>query len=162
MAATGTPTRTPGGAVDLMLLLDHVTHALNTELAAGLAELGISPRAYCVLAKALPGDRTQGQLAEVCALDKTTMVVAIDQLEAAGLAERRPSPTDRRARIIAVTPEGERMVRAAQRIVDGVFEDVLASLPEGERAGFVDGLARLVGGRLATPAECARPPRRRR
>ncbi|MEK8105286.1 MarR family winged helix-turn-helix transcriptional regulator [Micromonospora sp. M12] len=41
-------------------------------------------------------------------MDKTTMVVTLDQLERAGLAERRPVPTDRRARLVAVTPAGRR------------------------------------------------------
>ena len=61
---------------------------------------------HCVLYHALGGEFTQIQLAEQCALDKTTMVVTMDALEKAGLAERRPSPTDRRARIIAVTDAG--------------------------------------------------------
>jgi MarR family transcriptional regulator, transcriptional regulator for hemolysin len=52
-----------------------------------------------VLRAALGGDDcTQSQLAAQCALDKTTMVFALDELERAGLAERRPSRTDRRAR----------------------------------------------------------------
>jgi MarR family len=63
--------------------------------------LGICPRSHCVLAKAMESERTQIRLAERCALDKTTMVVTGDELERSGLAERRPSPTDRRARIIA-------------------------------------------------------------
>ena len=41
-------------------------------------------------------------------LDKTTMVVTVDELERAGLAERQASSTDRRARIIKVTPAGRR------------------------------------------------------
>ncbi len=49
----------------------------------------------------MESEQTQIRLAERCALDKTTMVVTGDELERSGLAERRPSPTDRRARIIA-------------------------------------------------------------
>ena len=45
------------------------------------------------------------------------MVVTMDALERAGLAERRPSPTDRRARIIAVTPAGEDVVERGEQIV---------------------------------------------
>ena len=77
---------------------------------------------------------TQIQLAERCALDKTTMVVTVDELETAGLAERRPSPTDRRARIIAVTEAGARDGRArATRSSHGIYADVLDSLPDDER-----------------------------
>jgi DNA-binding MarR family transcriptional regulator len=69
--------------------------------------LGISPRAHNVLAAAMTGEHTQIEIARMIGLDKTTMVVTLDELQAAGLAERRPSATDRRARIIAVTPAGE-------------------------------------------------------
>jgi MarR family transcriptional regulator for hemolysin len=147
--------------VDLMFLLSQASHALETEMTAALHALGISPRAHCVLAHALCGELTQSQVAEQCALDKTTMVVTMDELERAGLAERRPSSTDRRARIIAVTPAGERIVADANAIVARIYAEVLAALPAGQRDAFVAGLAQLVGGRLSTPAKCERPVRRR-
>ena len=114
-----------------------------------------------MLSQALGGELTQSQVAEQCALDKTTMVVTLDALERDGLAERRPSSTDRRARIIAVTEVGERVVAAADAIVALTYSDVLAALPEGQREPFLDSLTRLVGGRLANPAACDKPPRRR-
>src|SRR5262245_30344205 len=95
---------------DLSFLLAQASHALATEMTAALAGLGIPPRAYCVLSTAMTGEFTQNQLAELCALDKTTMVVTIDALERAGLAERRVLGTDRRARVILVTEAGERAV----------------------------------------------------
>jgi DNA-binding MarR family transcriptional regulator len=147
---------------DLAFLLSQAAHALHREVHAALEQLGITPRALCVLQHALEGDRTQGQLAELCALDKTTMVVTIDELEQAGLAERRPSNGDRRVRIIGVTPAGEQLVTEGRRIIDGVFEDVLDALPPDEREPFVSGLGRLVGGRLSRTVECAHPPRRPR
>jgi DNA-binding MarR family transcriptional regulator len=154
----------PRTSTDLMMLLSQAGHALACELTAALEEIGVSPRANCVLTTALSGDLTQGRLAELCQLDKTTMVVTIDELERAGLAERRPSQTDRRARIIAVTPKGERIVEAAQRIVAEVYENVLGTLPAREREALLDGLAALVGegGRLAQPAQCERAVRRPR
>jgi MarR family transcriptional regulator for hemolysin len=146
---------------DLVFLLSQASHALATELTARLEELGITPRSHCVLSKALAGEFTQSQVAEQCALDKTTMVVTLDALERAGLAERRPSSSDRRARIIGVTKEGERVAAAADAIVALTYSDVLAALPESQRDAFVDSLNRLVNGRLSTPPECSKPPRRR-
>jgi MarR family transcriptional regulator, transcriptional regulator for hemolysin len=146
---------------DLMFLLSQASHVLLTELTAGLAGLGISMRHYCVLSHAMPGELSQIRLAELCGLDKTTMVITMDELERAGLAERRPLATDRRARIIAVTEAGERMVAKAHTVVDDIYEDVLAALPSGEREAFQSGLVRLVGGRLSTPVHCDRPVRRR-
>jgi MarR family transcriptional regulator for hemolysin len=116
-----------------------------------------------VLRAALGGDRTQSQLAAHCALDKTTMVFTLDELERAGLAERRPSSTDRRARIIAVTPAGRRMVDDGLRITGRVYDDVLSTLTAREREGFVRALERLAGegGRLSTPVPGAPAVRRR-
>jgi MarR family transcriptional regulator for hemolysin len=95
-------------------------------------------------------------------MDKTTMVVTVDALEKAGLAERRPSSTDRRARIIAVTAEGASLAHRSQQIVDQVHEDALASLPADEREVLLRALGRLVTGHLETPAEAPRAARRAR
>jgi MarR family transcriptional regulator, transcriptional regulator for hemolysin len=153
------PSRT---VADLSYLLSHTGHVLATQMSAAFAEVGITPRAYCVLYHALEEERTQIQLAEISDLDKTTMVVTVDELEKAGLAERRPSSTDRRARIISVTEAGERAVAEGARISDRVHRDVLEALSEDEREVFVRALSRLAGGHLATPIESGRPVRRSR
>jgi MarR family transcriptional regulator, transcriptional regulator for hemolysin len=157
----GTPTSGQTGSPNLALLLTQAGHALQTELTASLAALGMSPRAHCVLSTAMTGELTQARLAELCGLDTTTMVVTVDELEKAGLAERRLSTTDRRARIIAVTQAGREMVARGQEIVSSVYEDVLGTLPEDQRQAFVDALERLVAGRLSDPPHCDKPVRRR-
>ncbi|HWO59515.1 MAG TPA: MarR family transcriptional regulator [Umezawaea sp.] len=147
--------------VDLLMLLKVTGHALETELAARLAAVGVTPRAQCVLTNALAGERTQSELAELSNLDKTTMVVTMDALEKSGLAERRLSSTDRRARIIVVTDEGREVVEKARRVVEELYDEVLGSLPVQQSAALVDGLSGLLGGRLAEKVECDNPPRRR-
>ncbi|HEX4216613.1 MAG TPA: MarR family transcriptional regulator [Candidatus Dormibacteraeota bacterium] len=146
---------------DLFFLLSQASYALMTELTAALERLGISQRGYCVLSKARMGELTQIQLAELCALDKTTMVVTIDELERAGLAHRRLSTTDRRVRIISVTPDGATVLAEADRIVDRIYDEVLGSLPVNERDCFISSLDRLVAGRLATPVHTERRTRSR-
>jgi MarR family transcriptional regulator, transcriptional regulator for hemolysin len=142
-------------------LLSQANFALATEMTAALEGLGVSPRAFHVLKTAAGRDLTQVQLAEAVGLDKTTMVVTLDELEAAGLAKRRPSATDRRARVIEVTKAGERKLAQAGEIVERIQADVLEALPTGERKTFVAALARLVSDRLSRPVECAKPVRRR-
>ena len=131
-------------------------------MTAALEQTGISPRGHAVLEAALSGEHTQIELARIVGLDKTTMVVTLDELEAAGLAERRPSATDRRARVIAVTRAGERKVDEAQVIAGRVRDDVLGALPAEQREAFVDGLRHLVAERLSEPVSCSQPVRRRR
>src|ERR1700761_1871578 len=117
---------------DLGLLFNHAGHVVNTELAAKLAELGTTPREICVLGKAMEAELTQSRLGELAGLDKTTMVVTMDELERAGLAERRPSATDRRARIVAVTPAGEKLLARGQKVVDAANTEILSTLPDAD------------------------------
>jgi DNA-binding MarR family transcriptional regulator len=156
---TSTPERT---APDLSFLLSHAAHVLATRMTAAFAEIGMTPRGYCVLLHAASGEFTQIELARLSDLDKTTMVVTLDELEEAGYAERRPSRADRRARIVSVTEDGKRMVTAGHEIADGVHGEVLAALSPGSRDAFVGSLTALVGGLLAEPVECDRPVRRAR
>jgi MarR family transcriptional regulator, transcriptional regulator for hemolysin len=129
---------------DLGWLLGQAKASLAAEYAAALEPLGLSPRDYFVLATALGEDHTQIGLAKLVGLDKTTMVGAIDALERAGWAERRPSSTDRRVRVIAVTKVGERKVAQARKIIDQVQIDILERLPEKDRVGLLEGLSALV------------------
>ncbi|WP_258949154.1 MarR family winged helix-turn-helix transcriptional regulator [Lentzea californiensis] len=144
-----------------MMLLHRTGHALETELTARLAEIGLTPRARCVLSSALDAELTQTEIADMISIDKTTMVVTMDALESAGYAERRPSPTDRRARVVVVTEQGRAIVAKADDVYQDVVGSVLGSLPDDERDGMVNGLTRLVEGRLSTPVACEKPPRKR-
>jgi MarR family transcriptional regulator, transcriptional regulator for hemolysin len=146
---------------DLGWLLSRAGHVLTTELTAAMEDLGLSPRARCVLTSAQSGELTQIEIARMIGLDKTTMVVTLDELEAKGLAGRRPSKNDRRARVVVVTKAGEKMVRRAEEVSRRVQEDVLAALPAREREALLKGLKTLVSGRLAEPVQCQSPVRRR-
>jgi DNA-binding MarR family transcriptional regulator len=146
---------------DLTGYLTHAGHVLETQLSAALAEIGLTLRMQCVLRHALEAERTQIQIAELAYMDKTTMVVTVDALEKAGYAERKPSATDRRARIIAVTDAGAKIAAEGQRIVDQVHAEALEALGSTQRKPFVDALTTLVDGHLATPVE-AQPVRRSR
>jgi MarR family transcriptional regulator, transcriptional regulator for hemolysin len=147
-------------AANLAWLLSQASYALATQLTKALHDLGVSPRAHCVLSTAMTGELTQTELAQAVGLDKTTMVVTIDELEAAGLAERRPSKTDRRARVIAVTKAGARKAEQAAEVVERVQAEALVSLPARERKAFMEALVQLVSGGLSMPVECGGVRRR--
>jgi DNA-binding MarR family transcriptional regulator len=147
---------------DLTGLLNFAGHALTNRLAAALADIGLTPRMQCVLVHALEQERTQIELAGLADLDKTTMVATVDELEARGFAERRPSATDRRARIIAVTEAGRRIAERGQEIVDRVHGEALEALPAAHRTAFVEALAQLVvqSGSADVPAAVRRSRQR--
>ena len=146
---------------DLCWLLSRASYILTTEMTAALEGLGVSPRAHSVLAAAMDGEHTQTELARMVGLDKTTMVVTLDELEAAGLAKRKPSRTDRRARVITVTKAGRRKVRQGEEIAERIRASVLDVLPPADREVFLSALAKLVSDRLREPVACAQPVRRR-
>jgi MarR family transcriptional regulator, transcriptional regulator for hemolysin len=131
--------------------LSRAGQMFTAKVAAALEDLGVSPRGHHVLFKATRGEFTQTELARMTGLDKTTMVVTLDELEALGLAERRPASHDRRAHAIFVTKAGERLVRDGQRIAARVTEEVLGALAEPEREVFVDSLRELLEGPLSEP-----------
>ncbi len=149
--------------MDLLFLLNQASYALGNEMATRLAEVGITPRHYCVLTNAAgEQDLTQIRLAERSMLDKTTMVVTLDELERRGLVVRRPSKADRRVKLIGVTPEGRLAISRAQEIVEQMQRDILEALPEDRRDAFAEALSDLVNGPLASPSHVERPQRRPR
>jgi DNA-binding MarR family transcriptional regulator len=143
MAATTKAPEAPAPAppvANLCWLLSRASQSLTDELTGALEDVGISPRAHCVLSTAMTGSFTQTELAHAVGLDKTTMVVTVDELELAGLAMRKPSPTDRRARVIAVTPAGRRKVEEGKAVTDRVQRQWLATLAATERKALLGAL----------------------
>src|SRR6266568_6697382 len=64
-------------------------------------------RGYLVLAAAASGcANNQLEVARRLGVDRSVMVGLLDNLEQAALVTRKPNPTDRRERAIAVTPSG--------------------------------------------------------
>jgi len=139
---------------NLSWLLAQAHYALAGELATAFEPLEVTPRGYSVLSAALTGAYTQKDLAELVGLDKTTMVVTLDELEASGLAKRVPSSTDRRARVVEVTKTGRSKVTAAKKIVARLQAEVLGSLGASQGEALLGALGQLVRNRPADPAAC--------
>ena len=149
-------------AADLGWLLAKASFALSVEIGRAFVPLGVTPRGYHVLEAAAEGGHSQSELVEMVGLDKTTMVSTIDELEAAGLAERRPSEHDRRARIVVVTPLGHEKIAEGRATVQRVQGEVLATLPRRKADVLLDALQQLVCQRLTEPMDCELPIRRAR
>jgi len=151
----------PQMRVDLAFLLNQAAYAFSAQLGAALADLGITVRDFCVLLKAAEEDRTQNVVAELAMLDKTTMVATLDGLERAGLAERKVSSSDRRARMVTVTAKGRRLLDKAVAAVDQAVGEALSVLEPADREAFLRSLTVLTDGPWATPFHVTVPQRRR-
>ena len=130
-------------ASNICWLLSRANWLQKAEIEAALMTTGLTTRQHQVLTAALDSEHTQTQLANILGLDKTTMMVTLDELEREGLAERRPLPSDRRARLVAVTAQGRKLLRRADRAFVEANERVLSRLPETERSIFLQALERL-------------------
>src|SRR4051812_7043698 len=112
--------------------------ASHTRAADALGSLGLTPALFGLLN--VIGAREgsiQQELGAAMGIDPGTMVALIDHLESDGLAKRRPSPRDRRAREIAITPKGRRVLERARKLVSQVEDEVLGGLSAEERRQLV-------------------------
>ncbi|HEV3053779.1 MAG TPA: MarR family winged helix-turn-helix transcriptional regulator [Solirubrobacteraceae bacterium] len=142
-------------AGNLNWLLTQAHYTFGRELAAAFEPLGITPRGHSVLVAAIGGKHTQKELSELIGLDKTTMVVTLDELEAAGLAKRVPSPVDRRARVVEVTAAGNKKIRQANEIAARIQTDVLSSLGDTDAGdALMETLGRLIRTRGSDLVTC--------
>jgi DNA-binding MarR family transcriptional regulator len=88
---------------------------------------------------------TQQRLHEKTAIDPSSMVAVIDELEAMGLAERRPYPEDRRARAIFLTGAGLEKLKRAGALAGELQREFFAALTPEEQ-GTLYGLLRKLAG----------------
>jgi len=108
--------------------------ASHTQTAAALESIGLTPARFAVLSFLRARDGAiQQQIGAAMGIDPSTMVALIDELERAGLAKRRPHPTDRRAREVVITPKGRRIVEQGRSLARDVEDDVLKGLASTER-----------------------------
>ena len=124
-------------------LLFRLWRASHVRAAEVLGTVGLTPALFALLN--VVGAREgaiQQELGAVMGIDRTTMVSLIDQLESAGLARRRPSAKDRRAREVAITPNGRRLLGRARRLISQAEDEVLAGLTAEERGDLVKLLRR--------------------
>jgi MarR family transcriptional regulator, transcriptional regulator for hemolysin len=133
-------------------LFFRIWRATHTRTAEMLGSVGLTPALFALLN--VIGAREgaiQQELGSALGIDRSTMVSLIDQLESAGLAKRRPSATDRRAREIAITPKGRQALQRARGLILQVEDEVLAGLSVEERGELVALLRRALDSAPAQP-----------
>jgi MarR family transcriptional regulator, temperature-dependent positive regulator of motility len=75
----------------------------------------------------------QARLAEAISFDRATIGGVIDRLEQKGLVRREVSASDRRARVLQLTPEGHALLRAVRPVVEDLQRDILGALSPQEQ-----------------------------
>jgi len=79
------------------------------------------------------GPLTQAALADVMEVETATIARLIDRLEAAGWIIRRPSPHDRRVKVVSITEKAAAVMDEVGEIGQKLRDDMLADLPPADR-----------------------------
>ncbi|WP_031084169.1 MarR family winged helix-turn-helix transcriptional regulator [Streptomyces sp. NRRL WC-3549] len=150
-----------GGAADDV---DAVTHAVLTAsrllvavAARSLAEVEdrvTLPQFRLLVVLATHGDVKLVELADRLGVNPSTAMRMVDRLIAAGLAERRVNPGNRRETVLRVTPEGSRLVADVTAGRRREIAAIVARLDPRQRTALVEALTAFTeaGGEVPAPA----------
>ncbi|CAO5158170.1 Transcriptional regulator, MarR family [Frankia sp. AiPs1] len=135
------------GPIVLLTRLSRLVHRASTpEL------LGISLKDLAALAYLRDHARTtQRALTEGLCIDANYCVLLLNELEAAGLAERRRDPADRRRHLVTVTEAGRLALERAEQAQETIEDEILAGLDPEERDTLTRLLARALDGAVRRP-----------
>jgi DNA-binding MarR family transcriptional regulator len=127
-------------------LLARLGEASRRRFHRALEPEGLHPRHFGVMTMvaAQPG-LSQQELHEKTAIDPSSMVAVIDELEALGFAERRPHPADRRVRTIFLTASGQEKLERVRGLTAELQREFFAPLSAEERRTLHGLLRKLAG-----------------
>ena len=122
-------------------------------------ELGLHPYHHAILAVLDEGTReTQGSIADSLGYDRGQLVGLLDELETAGLVQRRRDPADRRRHVVEMTATGRTTLAKLRSLAKSLEEDFLAPLDDDERRDLHVLLRRLAEAHLPQ-CPLSAPPR---
>ena len=122
----------------IYFLLQIAAHRLRNEADRALLETaGVTTAQAAVLQLvASLSEPTQRKLADMLQQNESAMTAMVGRLTSAGLVVRAPHPTDGRAWILALTPQGEAAIEAGRPAFDAVNAALDAAIGGAKTAGF--------------------------
>jgi DNA-binding MarR family transcriptional regulator len=124
----------PDTGNELVDAILHAAHRVRTAADANLREGGLSLPGFKLL-RALAGqDRSMREVSDILHLAPRTVTDIIDGLQARGLVDRRPHPSDRRITLLHLTEAGAARLAEAGEGADRARDAAIADLDEDERA----------------------------
>jgi DNA-binding MarR family transcriptional regulator len=117
-------------------LMQHLSRRLRREGEAELSKtFGLRARHLIALTLLREfGEQSQADLAATMQVDPTSLVGLLNELEAAGLVERRRTPSDRRRHTVALTAAGTGRLAEIDRALIANEQRILSGLDPTEQA----------------------------
>jgi DNA-binding MarR family transcriptional regulator len=128
----------------LCLHLQRAARAVGRRFDAALRPLGLTNGQFSLLMSLnRPAPPRMGEVAELLAMDRTTLTAALKPLERRGLLTVAPDPRDRRSRLLSLTPDGLALLADAVPIWSRTHAEIDAALPQPGPDSLRRGLAAL-------------------
>lgn len=136
----------------LIALLIQINKALHRHTSEEL--LGMRLKAFLLLGYVRDrGAVSQQELETGLLMDANSVVLLLNETEAAGFSVRRRDPADRRRHMVELTKAGRLAVERAEKAREGIEDDVLSDLSIDERKALRKLLKRVLAGLVRVPVE---------
>jgi DNA-binding MarR family transcriptional regulator len=114
----------------LCLHVQRAARALARRFDEALRPVGLTNGQFSLMmALNRPVPTTFGPVAELLAMDRTTLTAALKPLQRRGLVTIAVDPADRRGRLLSLTEDGMARLAAAVPIWQGMHETIEAAMP---------------------------------
>src|SRR4029077_3177076 len=136
----------------LIALLTQISKALHRRTSEEL--LGMRLKQFLLLGYV--GERgsvSQQELETGLVMDANSVVLLLNETEAAGWSVRKRDPADRRRHMVELTEAGKQAVQRAEKAREGIEDEVLSDMNAEERKALRKLLKRVLEGLLRVPAE---------
>jgi DNA-binding MarR family transcriptional regulator len=126
-------------------LLSQVGILASQRFAQRIGEAGLHPPQFRVMNMVDASEGCSQQvIAEGIGAPPSRMVAIVDELEEAGLVERRPHPSDRRVRCLFLTATGRRKLTQGRKIAAEHEEELMRGFSAADRKAFAAFLRKVV------------------
>lgn len=131
-------------ALKLYVVLTRAANAVHRVTDADIARHGLSTGEFAVLDVLYhKGPQLLGEIQRKVLVSSGGVTYLVDRLERQGLVARRDSPTDRRARIAALTTKGKALMDRIFPPHAAAIEQAVGGLDAAEQAAAIDLLRKL-------------------
>ena len=128
----------------LWMVMTRSHRVLSLLARESIAKAGLCLSDFAALEALLhKGPLTISQIQHKVLLASGSMTAAVDRLEKLGLIVRKSSPSDRRARVVKLTPEGERLAASCFEQHAKDLKELMSVLSEKERKQLYGSLKKL-------------------